>query len=80
MADSNRPGAVWYHRSIVQAILLGGAVFLLLTVAGMAVGSGLLLDALFKEMPNWDPKPVGMEMIPMWLQIASAVVLLADLR
>ena len=42
----------------------------------MAVGSGLLLDALF-DMQNWDPKPVGMEMIPMWLQIASAVVLLA---
>ncbi|HDZ22829.1 hypothetical protein LCGC14_0401920 [marine sediment metagenome] len=48
----------------------------LLTVAGMAVGSGLLLDALF-DMQHWDPKPVGMEMIPMWLQIASAVVLLA---
>ena len=48
----------------------------LLTVAGMAVGSGLLLDALF-DVQNWDPKPVGMEMIPMWLQIASAVVLLA---
>ena len=47
----------------------------LATVAVMAVASGLLLDALF-SLKDFDPKPMAMEMLPEWLKIASAAVLL----